>query len=55
MPHRFGLFEIGIIVRKHNERECLELMEKWWEEFISISVEGSVVFTVYTLEKWDKI
>ena len=35
MPQHFGLFETGILLRKHNEKRCIELMENWWEEFMS--------------------
>lgn len=33
-PKNFGLTENNIIVRKHNDHACIELMELWWNEFI---------------------
>ncbi len=33
MPRHFGLFEMGILLRKHNEKRCIELMGNWWDEF----------------------
>ena len=30
-PEEYGLIESNIIVRKHNEKECIEFMEEWWK------------------------
>ena len=30
-PEEYGLIEGNIIVRKHNEKECIEFMEEWWK------------------------
>ena len=27
-----GIVNAGLIIRKHNTKDCIELMEKWWEE-----------------------
>lgn len=32
MPDDFGLIETNMIVRKHNDEKCINLMESWWEE-----------------------
>lgn len=32
MPAGFGLIETNMIVRKHNDVLCKELMENWWDE-----------------------
>ena len=32
-PAHWGLFETGVLVRKHNDPRCISLMETWWNEF----------------------
>lgn len=36
-PEHFGLAENNIIYRKHNNKECVNLMEEWWDIFIKYS------------------
>ena len=31
-PHNYGLQQANIIIRNHNNKSCIELMDKWWEE-----------------------
>lgn len=31
-PKNYGLTQNNIIIRKHNDPECIKLMEAWWEE-----------------------
>jgi len=31
-PKKNGLLQSGILLRKHNNEDCIKLMEKWWEE-----------------------
>ena len=31
-PENYGLVQSNIIIRKHNEPDCIRLMETWWEE-----------------------
>ena len=31
-PKNYGLTQNNIIVRKHNDEQCIDLMEKWWNE-----------------------
>lgn len=31
-PENQGLFECGVIIRKHNQHEVMETMETWWSE-----------------------
>ena len=33
VPKNYGLLEAPVIVRKHNEEECIRLMETWWSMF----------------------
>jgi hypothetical protein len=37
MPDDFGLIETNMIVRKHNEQVCVDLMEAWWHEILKWS------------------
>ncbi len=37
MPSQFGLFETGILIRKHNNPACIKLMEDWWQAFYNSS------------------
>lgn len=32
-PHQYGLFEAGILIRKHHDPHLVSLMEMWWREF----------------------
>ncbi len=32
MPRAFGLIETNLIVRKHMDEKCVQLMEDWWNE-----------------------
>lgn len=34
MPNEFGLIETNMIVRRHNNKNCIELMEAWWKEIL---------------------
>ena len=31
-PSNNGLINGGVILRKHNENDCIKVMENWWEE-----------------------
>ena len=35
IPKNYGLLEAPVIVRKHNEEECIRLMDTWWDAFSS--------------------
>jgi len=32
MPEKFGLYECGVLFRRHNEKEISDAMELWWNE-----------------------
>lgn len=36
-PKENGLYETKILVRKHNDKDCINLMEKWWSELLTKS------------------
>ncbi|MDR2600489.1 MAG: DUF616 domain-containing protein [Oscillospiraceae bacterium] len=44
MPSRFGLTETSVIVRKHNTKLCVQLMEEWWEEVYNKSKRDQLSF-----------
>lgn len=31
-PKNYGLFETNIMIRKHNDKECIKIMEEWWNQ-----------------------
>ena len=47
------MVESNIIIRKHNERECIELMEEWWKEIKTNSHRDQLSFN-YVLWKTGK-
>ena len=34
-PHHYGFYECGVIIRKHNDQKCVDIMDTWWGEFIN--------------------
>lgn len=50
MPYRYGLAEMPVIAREHMKRECIDIMETWWEEFDSESQRDQLSF-MYALWK----
>ncbi len=32
-PRHFGLYENGVLIRRHNSPQLIRLMEQWWEEY----------------------
>ena len=43
-PEEYGLIEGNIIVRKHNEKECIEFMEEWWKMVRNYSYRDQLSF-----------
>ena len=31
-PQNIGLISGGVILRRHNEKDCIQTMEDWWSE-----------------------
>lgn len=31
-PKHFGMFQTNVLVRRHNQEECIAVMEQWWNE-----------------------
>lgn len=36
-PQHYGLYENGLILRKHNEEQIIKISEKWWDEYQNYS------------------
>lgn len=51
-PHSFGLFENTIIVRKHMDKKCIELMNEWWKQLNEFSFRDQISLP-YTIWKMD--
>ena len=45
MPIHYGLGEMPIIAREHLKKECVSIMETWWEEFENESQRDQLSFT----------
>ena len=41
-PEDFGLFENPIIIRKHNDLVCQEVMDLWWEQLVTYSMRDQL-------------
>lgn len=44
MPAQFGLFECGIMARKHHEPSCIQLMSEWWNQCRKFSSRDQLSF-----------
>ncbi|MBO5630102.1 MAG: DUF616 domain-containing protein [Aeriscardovia sp.] len=36
-PAHFGLFENGLMLRKHNDERVIRISQKWWDEYLAYS------------------
>lgn len=43
-PYHFGLTENGVMVREHNNKSCIRVMETWWEEILNNSRRDQLSF-----------
>ena len=43
-PQNIGLIVGGIILRRHNEKDCIQAMEKWWSEIKYYSKRDQLSF-----------
>lgn len=44
MPHNYGQFECGFIVRQNNNMKCQEIMKMWWKEVQKFSYRDQISF-----------
>lgn len=49
-PSHYGLFETNIVIRKHNDKECIKIMDDWWNEMNAYTKRDQLSFT-YVLWK----
>ena len=50
MPEHYGLLECNVIVRRHNQETCIELMQDWWNLFMRYPYRDQM-FLPYVLYK----
>lgn len=43
-PKNFGMREFSVIVRKHNDVECIDLMDQWWEQVNKYTMRDQISF-----------
>lgn len=53
-PEHAGLIESGVMIRKHNDSEIIEIMESWWNELTNHSRRDqlSFPFAAWKLHRW---
>ena len=44
-PKHYGLFETNIVIRRHNDFECIKIMEDWWNEMDKWTKRDQLSFT----------
>ena len=44
MPKQYGLYETGILVRKHKDPICIKLMNDWWDQINRFSKRDQLSF-----------
>lgn len=43
-PEKFGMREFSIIVRKHMDKECIQMMEEWWRQVNIYTMRDQISF-----------
>lgn len=43
-PHQFGLISGNLLIRKHMDKKCIAMMEKWWFEILCGSRRDELSF-----------
>ena len=41
-PANRGLFENGVLIRQHNDKQCIKLMEEWWTQLKTFTVRDQL-------------
>ena len=52
-PEKFGLREFSVIVRRHNDEECIQMMQDWWKQVNTYTMRDQLSFP-YVLWKHGK-
>lgn len=50
-PSHIGLYENPIIIRKHLDKECIELMDFWWEQLTKYTMRDQISLPFVLWEK----
>lgn len=50
-PKEYGLFENNIIIRKHNDKDCINVMNVWWEQIHKFDTKRDQLSFMYSLWK----
>ena len=51
-PEHYGLYEANVIIRKHNNKSVIDLMEYWWSEILNNSHRDQLSLN-YVIWKYD--
>ncbi len=43
-PEIYGMVQTGILIRKHNEKKCIEICDAWWKEILNGSKRDQLSF-----------
>jgi hypothetical protein len=54
-PEKNGMVQSGVIIRKHNVKECIEICNDWWKELIKWSKRDQLSFNYSIYKKNIKI
>ena len=50
IPYNYGLLEAPIIVREHNNKKCIKIMNEWWKEYKNY-IKRDQIALIYVLYK----
>jgi hypothetical protein len=54
-PDKYGLLESCLIIRKHNDKNCINIMDKWFNEIKNYSHRDQLSFNYIIWKKKYKI
>lgn len=43
-PEHFGMREFSLIIRRHNEKQCIDLMNQWWKQLQIYTMRDQISF-----------
>ena len=49
-PMHAGMFECTVIIRRHNEDKCVQMMESWWKHINTYTMRDQISFPVVAWE-----
>ncbi len=51
MPKHYGLLECNVIARNHNDSNCIEIMEEWWDMYFRLGIKRDQLWLPVVLRK----